>query len=434
MLAIVGFLTIFITVGLIMSKKFSAVVSMTVVPIVAGIIIGQWGGLGKHIIGGIKVVSVNASMFAFSIIFFGIISDVGLFDVIVSKILRVVGADPLRICIATAVIAMMCHLDGAGATTFLITCGAMLPVYDKMKMKRINLAMITGISAGVMNFVPWGGPTMRAMISLDLTAQELFTPMLPVMFSGMICCIILAYIVGRAERKRLGDSYKHIKIETPKPEDLTPEQKALRRPKLFWVNLVLVIVTVVALLMGLLNNAAIFMLATAIALIINYSNPKDQRGRFDAHAANAMVMVSTIFAAGILSGVLRGSGMLEAMCEVVVSAVPAAMGSHLAVILGILAAPLCMFFDGESFLYVILPILGKTAEAYGISTLHVARAALTGYGTVGCYLSPLVGTTFMLMGLSKVELGDYQRHALLPTWGIALVELAVACALGLIAV
>lgn len=432
MLALAGFITMVAVVALIISKRVSVTVALCLVPIVAGILVGEGANLGSYITDGIKRVAPNAAMFSFSILFFGIMSDVGVFDVIINKTMKLIGKDPIKICIGVYITAFIAHLDGAGAITCMITLGTFLPVFKKMKMDRRNLLLILAMVAGIMNAIPWGGPTMRAMAALGTSTEETFTAMLPVLGVGLAVALAITVWIGVKEKKRLGAELASISLETPKAENLPPEQVALRRPKLLAVNMLLTLAAIIALLLGVLNNAAVFMVSTSLALIINFRKPTEQLERIAVHAPNAMSMVSVLFAAGILNGVLTNTGMLNAMATVLIDWVPETLGKHLAALVGVLSVPLGVVSDPDSFYYAVLPMLAETGKIYGIPAVAFARAAMIGHTTVGWTISPLIGTTFLMVGLGEVELGDHQQHSALVLWGLSIIMLIAAILMGLV--
>ena len=256
MLAFLGFLTVVLMLVLIMTKKASPLVALIAVPVVTGIIacfffvtdpenapsvvdfVANFKGLGKMITGssGIGSVAATGVMFIFSILFFGILTDAGTFRPIIKKVLDLVGTDPIKIAIGTAVLAAVVHLDGSGAVTFLICVPALLPLYDALGMKRTTLATIVALSAGTMNILPWGGPTIRAANALTPEGQlsdpvAFFMPVLPAVIAGLVCVIVIAVLLGRAEKSRLGavalEGSKYVEPE------LSDEEKALLRPHLF---------------------------------------------------------------------------------------------------------------------------------------------------------------------------------------------------------
>lgn len=432
MLAIVGLLTILIVMFLIMTKKCSTMIALIAVPMIACIIVGQGAEMGGYITSGIKSVAATGVMFIFAVAFFGVMGDVGAFEIVVNKILTIIGKDPVKICVGTLIITIMTHLDGSGATTFLITIPALLPIYDKLKMDRRVLATIVAAGAGTMNLVPWGGPTIRAATALEVSLTELYNPMIIPQLFGLIVCLVIAVMFGVKEKKRLGSELDHIEIQPPRFEDLPPEEQAKRRPKLVAFNILLIVVTIVALVIELLPPAGCFMAALCIAMLVNYRDFKEQGKRMDEHAVAAMMMASTLFGAGCFTGILGGCGMLTAMAEGLCSILPASIMGHIAIFIAIFAMPLSLMFDPDSFYYAVLPVLAAAASAAGVPALAIGRAAISGQITVGFPISPLTPSTFLLTGLTGVDLGEHQKHSFIWLWIISLAIVAVAVVMGVI--
>lgn len=204
MLAILGFVMMIVFMYLIMSNRLSALIALIVVPIVFALISGFGKDLGEMMIQGVTDLAPTGIMLLFAILYFGIMIDSGLFDPLIAKILSFVKGDPLKIAVGTAVLTMTISLDGDGTTTYMITIAAMLPLYKRLGMNRLVLAGITMLGSGVMNIIPWGGPTARVLASLKLDTSEVFTPLIPAMIAGILWVIAVAYILGKKERKRLG--------------------------------------------------------------------------------------------------------------------------------------------------------------------------------------------------------------------------------------
>ncbi|KON82871.1 citrate transporter [Rossellomorea marisflavi] len=417
MLALLGFLTIAVFLYLILSKRVSVIVALILVPIVFGLFTSSISELGEMILAGISGVAPTGIMLAFAILFFGIMNRAGLFDPFISNVLKLVKGDPLKIVMGTAIIAMATHLDGSGASTFLITIPALLPIYDRLGMSRLVLTGVTALSCGVMNMVPWGGPTARAASSLGVDVSLIFNPLLPAMGIGLIWVLFVSYIIGKRERKRVGIKEFNYDFHS----ELSEEERTTRRPKLIWLNLLITVITIVALIKIWLPLPVIFMVAFAVALLINYPKPKDQQERITEQANGMVSVVSIIFAAGIFTGVLSGSGMIEAMATAMVSVIPESTGSFMALFVAITSMPLSLVFTPDAYYFGVLPVLSETAAAYGIAPEVIGRAAILGQMTTGFPLSPLTAATFLLIGLARVELGDHQRFIFLWAFGSTIV-------------
>lgn len=221
-----GFLTIAIFLYLILSKKVSVIVALILVPVFFGLFTTDLNRLGAMILEGVTSVAPTGIMLAFAILFFGLMSKAGLFDPIISRILKLVKGDPLKIVIGTAIIGMVTHLDGSGASTFLNTIPALLPLYERLGMSRLVLAGVVALSAGTMNIVPWGGPTARAASALGIDTATLFNPLIPAMIAGLIWVVFVSYYFGKKERKRIGiqnfqyDFNQELSEEEKRQEDL----------------------------------------------------------------------------------------------------------------------------------------------------------------------------------------------------------------------
>ncbi len=442
MLTFLGFLTVIGMLVLIMTKKASPTVALISVPIITGIIasffiVGEAGvidplgnilSLGGMVTSGLGSVWATGVMFIFSILFFGVLTDAGTFRPIIKGILRVIGVDPVKIAIGTAVLAMIVHLDGSGAVTFLICIPALLPVYDAVGMKRTTLATIAALAAGTMNIVPWGGPTIRAATAMEMNVMELFSPMLiPVLF-GLLTVIAFAFILGSSEKKRIGTV--RLAAVGQQEETLTEEQTALLRPKLFPVNILLIIVTG---FVGI-GPAVVFMVAFILAVIINYPKPAMQKERVDSHAKSAVMMASVLFAAGAFAGIMKETGMITAMADSLVSVMPASMGRVFPIITGVISMPASLLFDPDSFYFGVLPVLGNTAAGLGVEAVNVARAAILGQMTTGFPVSPLTPATFLLVGLAGVDFGDHQKKTIPMAFAVTIVMLIVSLVFGAIRV
>ncbi len=426
-LAYAGFAMITLFMYLIMSKRMTAMNALVLIPIIFAVGLGFHDAkLGKMMFDGVKKVAPTGIMICFAILFFGVMIDAGLFDPIIKKILKSVKGDPMKVCVGTAVLAAFISLDGDGSTTYLVTCSAMMAVHRKLGIRPIILPALALLENSVMNIIPWGGPTGRVLASLGVESSQVFVPMIPGMVLGTLFVCFMGYRWGVQERARLG------KLELEHAGDFSmnsddPEAAALKRPEKFWINAALVAVLMVCLIMEVLPLAILFIAGTALALMINYKN-KEQQARIAANGANATPVVTMVFAAGIFMGILSGTKMIDAMAKIIIAAVPESMGAHFPVITALLSLPGTFFMTNDAFYFGVLPVLAKAAATYGVDAAEMGRAALIGQGAH--LLSPLVPSTYLLVGLNKVEFGDLQKFALLPAIGVSMVWLVTAILLG----
>ncbi|MFD9869864.1 CitMHS family transporter [Streptomyces niveus] len=489
MLTILGFVMIATFLVLIMTKKMSPIAALVLIPALFCVLVGQGAKLGDYVIEGVGDLAPTAAMLMFAIVYFGVMIDVGLFDPIVRGILRFCRADPMRIVVGTALLAAIVSLDGDGSTTFMITVSAMYPLYKRLKMSLVVLTGVAATANGVMNTLPWGGPTARAATALKVDATDIFVPMIPALAVGLLAVFVLAYVLGLRERKRLGTLTLDEVLEpvtetvsepvaetvlvqvgggtadgagkgagrtrtgggagdaagagpsldkdsgTQEPADdddfkgLDPNRPTLR-PRLYWFNAGLTLALLTAMIMELMPIPVLFLLGAALALTVNFPSMTDQRARIAAHADNVLNVSGMVFAAAVFTGVLTGTGMVEHMADWLVGAVPEGMGPQMGLVTGLLSLPLTYFMSNDGFYFGVLPVLAEAGAAHGVSPVEVARASIVGQPLH--MSSPLVPAVYVLVGMAKVEFGDHTKFTV--KWAVltSLVVLAAAILFGTI--
>ncbi|MEV2248105.1 citrate:proton symporter [Streptomyces sp. NPDC049970] len=476
MLTVLGFAMIATFLVLIMTKKMSPIAALVLIPALFCVAVGQGAHLGDYVIEGVGTLAPTAAMLMFAIVYFGVMIDVGLFDPVVRIILRFCKADPMRIVVGTAVLAAIVSLDGDGSTTFMITVSAMYPLYKRLKMSLVVLTGVAATANGVMNTLPWGGPTARAATALKVDAADIFVPMIPALAVGLLAVLLLACVLGRRERRRLGtltlDEALVTEPETvlvggsgtvlvgagggdrltkaPKTtgaggegaadgaeagageeefQGLDPHRSTLR-PRLYWFNAGLTVALLTAMIMELMPIPVLFLLGAALALTVNFPHMPDQRARIAAHADNVLNVSGMVFAAAVFTGVLTGTGMVDHMADWLVGAIPDAMGPHMGLVTGLLSLPLTYFMSNDGFYFGVLPVLAEAGAAHGVSSLEIARASIVGQPLH--MSSPLVPAVFVLVGMAKVEFGDHTRFTV--KWAVltSLVVLGAGILFGII--
>ncbi|HNP22712.1 MAG TPA: citrate:proton symporter [Panacibacter sp.] len=427
MLAFYGFATIIVFLVLIATKRLSVITALVLVPVLFAFIAGfDYKETGTMALAGIKQVAPTGVLLMFAVLYFSIMLDAGLFDPVVAFIVRTAKGDPLKVMMGTALLTMIVHLDGDGTATFMIVLSTFLPIYKRLGMSRLMLAGIVALSVGPMHLVPWSGTSVRAMSTLNTDAGHMFNPNIPAMLGGLAWVLFVAYIFGRRERKRLGI----IEFDYRHTENLDDEQKRLRRPKIILINAALTISLITILLMGKVPAPVLFIAAAIIALLINYSKLPDQQKVMKAHGSNIFLVSGMIFAAGVYSGILTESKMIEAMANELVSLIPKEHASSIPAITAVLSLPASLLFTPDAYYYGVVPVLSHTCTQLGVDPLEVGRASLLGQMTVGFPLSPLTASTFLLMGLAEVELGDHQKFIFKWAWGTTIVMTIVALLTG----
>ena len=428
MLTVWAYSMVVLFMALIMTKRLSPLTALILVPMGVGIAAGFGPSLGEMMIAGIGKLAPTGVMLMFAILYFAVMIDAGLVAPFVARLVAIVHGDPVKVVVGTAVLALLVSLDGDGSTTYMITTAAMLPLYRALHIRPLVLACVTMLAGGVMNILPWGGPTARAASALGVDVSDVFVPMLPAMAVGVVWVLFASYRLGVAERVRLSQAAARNHADGVLEEELAnpgyEEDTSHRRPDRLLVNALLTGVLLAALVTAVLPLPVLFMLGFAVAVLLNYPSIEQQKALLSRHAGNVLAVVGLIFAAGVFTGILSGTKMVDAMAGSVITLVPPALGPYLAVVTGVLSVPFTFFISNDAFYFGVLPILAKAGEAYGITAAEMARASLIGQPVH--LLSPLVPSTFLLVGLAGVDFDDHQRFTL--KWALlsALVLLTVS--------
>lgn len=449
MLSAVGFILVIVMVGLVIWGKISLPPILIILPTVAVIVLGLMGylvppkaeaaapmdllmcfkTLQSYLGTGLSSVLNTAALFTFAVVFFNVLADAGVFDFIVSKVMRLIGNSISLILLMTCLLTAISHLDGSGATTWLITAPTMLPLFKKMKISPIVLLLYIALVSGVENMLPWTSALARVSASTGLEARAIWTALLPAQILGMVLLFASCFLVGPLLKKRgagmSNEEFALMKADMLKPLD--PVLKVSHGVRIF--DIIFLVAIVVCLLLGWVNTNVAFMIGLSIALIVNCKDSKEMTSQIKKHGANALNMVMIIFSIGMLVGVMKDSGMMTAMTDTLVGLLPESMGTHLTFILAILSVPLSMAVGSDTLYMVMAPIFGNMAIAFGGTMLAGASACVIG-ACVAVNLCLVAPTPYLALGLCGVEMKDNLKYCFIPTWGLGIFLAIVAAITG----
>mgnify|MGYP003103848830 CR=1 FL=1 len=445
---ILGFLTIAAIVVTLFKSKTLPSIAFIVFPTILAVILVIGGyydfeQVGKLIKSGFSSTSPTAALFVFSVLYFGIMTDAGMFDVIIDKLMKLVGDNVIGVSVMTAVIALIGHLDGGGASTFCIVVPAMLPVYKKMHMRPTSMLTVSVLAMGVLNLMPWAGPTMRAATVLGVEAASLWSTLIPIQIFGIALVFVVAVIFGLKEKARgagLHGKLHEIEGEVVLDDAQEKEKNELARPKLFIFNIILTIAVIALLIYDIFPSYVPFMFGVAIAILVNYPGAKMQKKIINSHAGPALMMCSTLMGAAVLMGILVKSvtvgdvevaSVITCMSDLISAILPAFLGRHLPLVIGILSVPLALAFDTDSYFYGMLPVMIGIGEGFGVAAMPIAVAMVV-CRNCATFISPMVPATLLGIGLAEVDIKDHIKSSFGYVWIFSILCMLFAVLIGIL--
>ena len=457
-MTILAWAMIIVFLALVMTKKMQPFTALLLVPLaftLVGAFLGQYTDLvavanevdaasvtlwdqiaiiGDWVVAGVTSTSKTGIMLLFAIMYFAIMLNAGLFDPVTKAMIKFAKGDPVKVLLATAIVAACVSLNGDGTTTTLICCTAFIPLYRKLNLKMMNLGVLVILMNTIMNLLPWGGPTARVISVLQgqpgVDEQTILRALLPGMAVSIVYMLGVAYYLGLKERKRVGIQ----RLSDADLEALTApeseEEAALKRPGNIWINAVMTIAIIVMLVLGTFPSLFLFLVGTGLALMINYKSIKEQKARISDNAGDALQVVILVFAAGVFMGLFTNSGMSDALANSLIKLIPPQLGRFWGLITAVVSAPGTFLLSNDAFYYGVLPVFAEAGYTYGFTALEIGTASLLGQAFH--LLSPLVAFIYLLLKLTDLDMGEWQRESAKWAFGIFVIFIITAAITGVV--
>lgn len=456
MVGLLGLATVAAVVVMLFRGKTLPAIAFALFPMLMGLVLVAGGRFGLAELAaavrcGFSSTAPNAALFLFSVLYFGLMADAGLFHVLIGKLMGRTGGSVTGVAVVSCLVAMVGHLDGSGAAAFCILMPAMLPICRQLRMRETALLRIAVVAMSVMNIMPWAGPTMRAATVLGVEAGTLWRAFILIQVLSILLALLHAVLTGWQEKRRGAGL---LPGQVLRPAGQTDDATELARPGKAPFNGLLTVAIIAALVWGGLPSYLVFMLGLGIALFVNYgADGALHRRLIDRHAGPALLMCSTLMGAAVLMGVLTTGfavgadgtrtalsaqsgaqaqipSVVRCMAALVTAILPQAVGAHLPAVIGLLSVPLALAFDTDSYFYGVLPIVIAVGAEFGVAAQPLAVAMVIGRNCA-TFISPMVPATLLGTGLAQVDIKTHIRHSFVPVWAFSALCLAAAMLLGI---
>ena len=427
--AIVGFVMMILITTLLLKKKVSTLFAFTIIPIVGAFLVGaSVKDVCDYVNVGLDKTRDLMFIIFFSLPYFSVMSEAGLFDTIVEFLLKKTKLSVTVICVITVLISLITEIDGSVTSTYLVTIPMLLPLYKKLKIDPKVLLLLCSATMCALFVTPWNGRTLRAatlLTGIDNPQNYIFTQLFPLMLFYIAACIVLAVILARSQMKKgagLVDDGVAVEISMGNSE--------LRRPKLFWFNLLLTVGIIVGLSVIPCPDYFVFALGLIIALTVNYPDLKLQGELLKKYSKEMYSTACAVFLSGVVVGVLSESGMMDAMVNFLIQIIPGALGPWVYLIIAVFSAPLMLIFTNDIWQYALVPIVAGVSAKYGIANEVVVLTLLM---NMGAMVSPVAQPQIYLACdlADGTELADYVKFSFGPLWILTIIWIVAGYAIGI---
>lgn len=432
-LALLGFATMIVITVVLLKNKVSTLLAFTVFPLVAGLIAvyvaaGSFtavditslpGTFGTWLKDGFSKTTSISLMMLFSLPYFMMVADTGMFDDIVKFLMRRIKVSAPVICVLTVIVACICELDGSITSVFLITVPLMLPLYEKFGVDKKILPFLTCVAILIMCNTPWNPKILRAaslVADQGITGTDLFIKIVPIQIFMFVLVIGIALYFGAKERKNQKEG-----IEISNEELLAQfKDTELTRHNRFAFNLLFTAFLVFCLIaFSSIPQYYVFAFGLVIGLQVNYRDLKQQNKLLKKYASSLFPVLPAVLLSGVVVGVMQDSGMLDAMVQLLIAIVPSVMGPYLYLIIALCSTPLMLVFTNDTWFYALMPLIIAFSAQYGVPAQVVIAALYMNFGSmISVVAQPQL---YIATDLTGITIDEHIKFSFLKLWAINVV-------------
>lgn len=425
-----GYLMIIGIVYFLIKEKASLPPVFILIPVLGALVCGfSVVEICGFISDGIVSVTETALLFLFSILYFSILGETGIFNVLAQFFLKYMKNNIYLFLFLTFGLAVLIQMDGSGAMTMLIIIPMMLPMYDAMNIRRTALVCACAVGTGVTNMLPWCSAMLRISAGTGLEAQEIWRTVLPVQIVSFFLGILVIFLMGAGEKRHgagiSNEDFLRLKEENERPEEL----KVSRNLALF--DIFLTIVLVAAMLSGRVTSSTGFMAGLGILLVTNYPSMKKQDEVIKKFSSTAYPLTLTIFSIGVMLGIMKGMGAIDAIARSLMYFLPDGWGKQAVFLYGLLGVPLSMVLGSDCCYSLVAPLLGVISQHYGGGMMNASAAVILS-SSMAASISFTGPVPYMTVGLAGISMNENVKFSFWYLWLMGILMITSARLMGIL--
>ncbi len=429
-ITIVSYIMMFIIVFLLIREKASLSPVFILVPVTAALFCGyNIAEISEFAIEGCRSILNTALLFLFSVVYFSILQEIGLFEVMVYYVMKGMKNSILLLMIITSIVAMLIQLDGSGAMTMLITIPAFLPLYDAMKVRRTTLVFLVSASAGIMNFMPWCSAMLRLSAATGLESVDIWHALLPIQGIGILIIFLFCVIIAHFEKRKGAGVADHTFKQIKESYRQKPQYKV--PVSLLFFDTIFTVFLIILLLLNLIPSVFGFMIGLSCLLILNFPDPKKQEAQIKKHAATAFPLVLTVFSLGCMIGIMNKAGMVNAIADSLISLIPEDLGSKIPLLYGIIGVPLSVVIGSDCCYSILAPVLGNIVQNYGGTAMQSSIVILlaSSFAANITFIGP---APYLSVSLAGITMKEHLKYSFKLLWILCIILVIIAAIIHII--
>lgn len=404
---IMAIILILVVVATVVTKKLPFNFVLFIVPILCALVLGySVEETSTFVVEQLASMMKSAGfMLLFAFLYFQMLTESGMFDTIVTTITDKLGAkmNVVVIMILTTLIGGFSILTGNFTPAYLITFPLLVPLYKKFDFDREAAFIIAQTAMSAMCFIPWGIGMAYTASSAGLDANELASASVPWALCFIPAIILQWVYFGIRHKKRVG-TFQAVATEVHGEE---AKENPNRRPQLFWVNLIIFILVLVALGIFGIKPYFVFIFATVITALINY--PKNFGEIFNKVGVTYMNILIMLLAINVYQAVFNNTGMVGAISDGLMKVCPSFLLRYIHIILLLLSVVIIYVIPFQIF-NALYPIFISIGAGFGIPAVAIIAPFVCNL-SLATSSTPTNSSTYTGCALTETDVDHFCRKA-----------------------
>lgn len=407
---IVALLAIALIIAAVLYKKIPMQFVLIFVPIFAALLLGN--DINKISMMSLRFLDNTMNsvgfMMLFGLMYFTMLSATGMFETIINVIMKPFKGNMNNwvVMILTTLVSAIAMITATPTTTYLIALPIMISLYDRTGFdKRVALVLMQTVIAA-MCFLPWGQGVATSAVFAEVSPLKLSQDVIPI--SLCFVPIIVAQWIYFAF---------YMKKHTSQSDQIVASKKiqkqdgvSMKRPKLFWINLIIFVLVIYALAVLKYPSYLVFAAGALITTLIDYPKVADHRKLWSKASQTIFRILFMLIGISIFVGIFNGTGMTNGIAKTLVGIFPSQLTRYLSLILLALSVLVIRFLPYQLY-NSLYPILISVEKFYGLTPTQVIAPYVTNLA-FATGASPLTPATLVGTSLLDIDLNSYCNFAL----------------------